>query len=100
MIGHVAGHEPMTIVSRATVTMLICWVIGRAVGAIAQRTLDEHLDNYRNEHPLPEESDFTDQTDERGEQDQTDQTDQMDQMDQMDQNGQPDRVTVSPDTGT
>ena len=96
MVGHVAGHEPITIVSRATVTMLICWVIGRAVGAIAQRTLDEHLNDYRNKHPLPEETDFTEQADEPGPDDSP--NIERGEQDQTDQNRQPERVTVSPGT--
>ena len=36
-----------TILLRALVTMVVCWCIGRVVGAVAQRTLDEHIEQHR-----------------------------------------------------
>jgi hypothetical protein len=32
--------------------MLGAWVIGRGIGAVAQRTIEEHLDEYRQQNPV------------------------------------------------
>ena len=35
-----------------TVLMIVAWCVGRIVGAIAQRTVDEHIEQYKQEHPI------------------------------------------------
>ncbi len=47
-----AGNTTGTIVIRATVLMLAAWVIGSCIGSIAQRTIEENLDEYRQLNPI------------------------------------------------
>jgi len=54
VVGFAAGNELHTIVWRATIVMVWCWVIGRIVGAVAQRTVERHITRYKLEHPIPE----------------------------------------------
>ena len=37
--------------------MVAAWCVGTIVGGIAQRTIEEHLAEYRVAHPIPSESD-------------------------------------------
>ena len=37
---------------RATVLMLAAWVIGLGIGSVAQRTIEEHLDEYPKQNPV------------------------------------------------
>ena len=48
-----AGNTSGTIVVRATLLMLGAWIIGRFIGSIAQRTVDEHIEDYRKQNPVP-----------------------------------------------
>lgn len=50
------------------IVMLVCWIIGRAVGGIAQTAIREHVDQYKQSHPLPQDelSEMTEQDDEAG----------------------------------
>lgn len=34
--------------------MLVAWLVGRILGAIAQHTVDEHIRQYQAANPLPE----------------------------------------------
>lgn len=53
MLGVVAGNSATTILWRAFVVMVAGLIVGSAVGAIAQRTVDDHIRQYKNEHPIP-----------------------------------------------
>ena len=53
VLGVAAGNMTTTVLWRATVVMLVCWVIGRIAGAITQQTVDEHLEIYKETHPVP-----------------------------------------------
>ncbi len=52
VVGFLAGNAAEIIIFRAMVTMLICWCIGRAAGAIAQRAIDDHIDEYKSANPI------------------------------------------------
>lgn len=54
LAGAVGGNPATTVIWRATLVMGVCWVIGRAVGAITQQTIHEHLDGYKQSHPIPD----------------------------------------------
>ena len=44
--------------------MFICWIIGRAVGALAQRTVDQQIEQYKEQFPIPDtEAQASDQDD-------------------------------------
>lgn len=34
--------------------MGLCWIIGFAVGAVAQRTVQENIESYKEAHQIPE----------------------------------------------
>ena len=34
--------------------MCICWVIGRGIGALAQRTVDQQIKQYKEQFPIPD----------------------------------------------
>lgn len=54
MVGVGAGNSATTIVWRATFVMVLAWFVGWVVGAIAQKTIEDHLQSYRLKHPIPE----------------------------------------------
>ena len=54
VVGVGAGNSTQTILLRAIGVMLVCWVIGRAVGAVAQWAILDHIDRYKQQHPVPE----------------------------------------------
>lgn len=33
--------------------MLACWFVGFLVGLVAQRTVQQHIDEYKQAHPIP-----------------------------------------------
>ena len=55
-VGLHAGNSASTILFRAICIMLACWVIGYAVGSIAQWVVLDHINRYKQQHPVPDES--------------------------------------------
>ena len=53
VMGVYVGNDIFTVLWRAAVIMLICYLIGRGVGAVAQWTVDDHISRYRKRHPIP-----------------------------------------------
>lgn len=72
VVGLAAGHETPTILWRGIQVMLICWFVGFIVGVVAVRTVDDHIAQYKQDHPIPSEeedqiaSDYADETDTDG----------------------------------
>ncbi|MCC6681719.1 MAG: hypothetical protein IT445_12530 [Phycisphaeraceae bacterium] len=56
VIGVYVGNDVFTVLWRAAVIMLICYLIGRGVGAVAQWTVDDHITHYQKQHPIPGET--------------------------------------------
>lgn len=56
VVGIAAGNATMVIIGRALVVQVICWFIGQAVGKVAQRTVDDQIEEYKQANPLPLES--------------------------------------------
>ncbi len=56
VLGVYVGNDVFTVLWRAAVIMLICYLIGRGVGAVAQWTVDDHIARYQKQHPIPDES--------------------------------------------
>lgn len=52
-VGLAADNPAGTILKRALIAMLICWFIGRLVGQVAQRAVQDHIDAYKVENPIP-----------------------------------------------
>lgn len=57
IVGAVAGNPAETVLVRALLVMAVCWLIGHLVSYLASRAIAEHLETYRQEHPIPEETD-------------------------------------------
>lgn len=53
LIGLASGNPAGVVIWRATLVMLACWGIGRVVGAVAQRVVDDHIQSYKQAHPIP-----------------------------------------------
>ena len=51
-VGLRAGNPMLTILSRALLIMLGCYVIGRLVGFFADRVLQGQVADYHHKHPL------------------------------------------------
>lgn len=54
VVGFASGNPAATVTVRAMIVMLIGWCVGRAVGALAQRTVDEQIEAYKKARPIPE----------------------------------------------
>jgi hypothetical protein len=52
-VGLAAQNGPTTVLWRALIVMAVCYPIGRLVGSIAQKTVQDHIDRYKKEHPIP-----------------------------------------------
>ena len=66
MVGAVVDNAGPTVIFRALVVMGLCWPIGLFLGSVAQRTIQENIETYKQEHPIPEKS--KDETDAEEEQ--------------------------------
>ena len=53
VFGILAGNTPATILWRALAVMCVALVIGHVVGHFAQRTVDEFIARYKEQHPIP-----------------------------------------------
>jgi hypothetical protein len=51
-IGYAVDNPTVTILYRALVTMLLCWPVGYAVGAVAQRVNEKAITDYKARHPM------------------------------------------------
>ena len=60
VVGVAAGNPTSTVLKRAIIIMVLCWLIGRIIGHIAQITVQSHVDKYKEENPIP--TDEADQT--------------------------------------
>lgn len=53
MVGIFVGNPASMILGWAIVTMVVGFVVGLAIGTIAQRTVDDHIAQYKAQHPIP-----------------------------------------------
>jgi hypothetical protein len=53
IVGLAVGNTAVTVLWRALLIMLGAWLIGQIIGGIFQHTLDQHVAEYRKQHPLP-----------------------------------------------
>lgn len=56
VVGIAAGNSSQTVILRATLIMIVCWFIGRAVGAVAQWAITDHVNSYKRRHPIPDDT--------------------------------------------
>jgi len=59
VVGFAVGNDIFTVLWRGLVIMLGCYVVGRMIGSVAQWTIDSHIERYKEQHPIPQESDNT-----------------------------------------
>ncbi len=56
VVGVAAGNPTSTVLLRATVVMLLIWGVGRVIGAMLQRTIEDHIRRYKHDHPIPDDA--------------------------------------------
>src|SRR5690606_2980096 len=56
-IGMAVGNSSETTLKRAIGVMLVCWFIGAVVGRVMQRSIDEHIERYKQAHPIVDDYD-------------------------------------------
>jgi hypothetical protein len=57
LVGGLSAQNPAGVtLRRALVSMAACYAAGLLIGFVAQLAVQEHLDQYRSSHPLPESS--------------------------------------------
>lgn len=48
-----AVSNPMgTVVGRACIAMLVCYLVGLMIGSIGRRAIQEHVDDYKKRYPV------------------------------------------------
>lgn len=52
-VGFVSGNAPGTVIMRATIVMILCWIIGQGIGALMQYVVDDDINTYKRLRPLP-----------------------------------------------
>lgn len=52
--GVFVGNPATITIVRALVVMFAAWLVGLAVGAVLQKTIQRHVDQYKQQHPLPD----------------------------------------------
>ena len=53
VVGGAAGNPAATVVWRSLIAFLLCYLVGKIVGFVAQRTIEEDIAAYKREHPIP-----------------------------------------------
>ena len=56
VVGMHAGNSAATVIFRAIFVMIFCWFIGYVVGVVAQWAVLDHIKQYKEQHPIPEDS--------------------------------------------
>jgi flagellar motor component MotA len=54
IVGVVADNAAVTILWRALLLMIAGAIVGWVIGAISQRTVDDHIEAYKRANPIPE----------------------------------------------
>jgi hypothetical protein len=52
-VGMAVDNPISTIIWRATLIMLACWLVGRLFGGLLERVVREHVDEYKRANPIP-----------------------------------------------
>ena len=63
IVGAVAGNPMATVLWRGLIVMGACWLIGRLVGLVMTRAVQEHIDTYKRSHPIPDDPGSSDGSD-------------------------------------
>ena len=54
VLGTVAGNDGTTVLWRALMVMAACWLVGRVVGLITHQSVREHIEQYKEQRPIPD----------------------------------------------
>ena len=54
VVGLAVGNDALTVLWRSILVMGAAWLVGRVVGAAVQRTLEEHVERYKQANPAPD----------------------------------------------
>lgn len=52
VVGMLAGNPALIILWRALMALVACYVAGRILGALAQRAVREHIEQYKQRYPI------------------------------------------------
>lgn len=52
VLGWAAGNEASEILKRAILALAACWLVGWIVGAVAQRAVQDRIDEYKRQNPI------------------------------------------------
>lgn len=53
-LGLYAGNTAATTIGRALIVMVVCYVVGQLIGYVGRTAMAEHVERYKQEHPIPE----------------------------------------------
>ena len=59
--GMVNGNHWVSVLGSACAVAIIAWIIGRFIGAIFLRCINDHIDRHRMANPIPQDADTSDQ---------------------------------------
>jgi hypothetical protein len=60
VVGLTNGNESTSVIVSAMLVSLIAWIVGRLLGALILRSIDEQIERHRQEHPIPDENEIFD----------------------------------------
>lgn len=52
--GAIAGNPVTTTITRALAAMGVCYLVGLGLGRLGQVAVREHIDRYKDAHPIPD----------------------------------------------
>jgi len=54
-VTNLAVNNPATVILlRATLVMIACYIVGYVIGLIAQHTMNQHIQDYKKQNPIPD----------------------------------------------
>lgn len=54
LAGLAVGNEAQSVLTRAIFALVICHAVGWIVGVVGKRTMLEHIERYKQSHPVPD----------------------------------------------
>lgn len=53
VVGWAAGNPAATVLWRSLIAFLLCYFVGKLVGFVAQRTIEDNIASYKRDNPIP-----------------------------------------------
>jgi hypothetical protein len=53
-VGLAAGNDPATILTRAILVLVGCYLVALPIGSLAQWAMYHHIEHFKQTHPIPE----------------------------------------------